>query len=297
MYNEETKKIKEGFVGQQMIVLPPNIKKLVAKNNLTRLFYLTAIGYYPNANFHHRTRKTGSGQHILLYCTSGRGHIYLKDQEIELTPNTFFVIPKNTPHHYKSSIIEPWSIYWVHFTGPTADIIYERYADVTPLLRQIPYSEKRIENFDAIFNLLEESFDEQSLEIANLKLMDFVSSMIYIKQLNPAQHQMDQMDKSILFMKNNINGIFTAETFAKQQQLSLSHYSRLFRSKTGNSPLHFFNQLKVQKACQYLYFTDRNIKEICTELGFDDPFYFSRLFKKYMGISPSQYKKNYRSQR
>jgi len=296
MYNEETKKIKEGFVGQQMIVLPPNIKKLVVKNNLTRLFHLTAIGYYPNASFHHRTRKTGSGQYILLYCTSGRGHIYLKEQEIELTPNTFFIIPKNTPHHYKSSITEPWSIYWVHFIGSVADVIYERYATST-LLRKIAYSENLIESFDAIFNLLEESFDEESLEIANLKLMDFVSSMIYNKQLNPAHHQMDQADKSISFMKDNINGIFTAEDFAKQQQLSLSHYSRLFRNRTGNSPLHFFNQLKVQKACQYLYFTDRNIKEICTELGFDDPFYFSRLFKKFMGLSPSQYKKNYRSQR
>ncbi|RZK36874.1 MAG: AraC family transcriptional regulator [Pedobacter sp.] len=297
MHSEEHKKIKEGFVGQQMIVLPPNIKKQVLRNNLTRLFHLTAIGYYPNANFHHRTRKTGSGQHILLYCISGRGNIHINEQEIELTPNTFFIIAKNTPHHYKSSITDPWSIYWVHFTGATADLIYDRYAAQAPLLRQIAYSEKRIEKFDTIFNLLEESFDEQSLEIANLKLMDFISSMVYSKQLNPSLNQIDQIENSILFMKNNINGIFTAETFAKQQQLSLSHYSRLFRSKTGNSPLHFFNQLKVQKACQYLYFTDRNIKEICTELGFEDPFYFSRLFKKFMSISPSQYKKNYRSQR
>ncbi|RZL49831.1 MAG: AraC family transcriptional regulator [Pedobacter sp.] len=297
MTSEENKKLKDGFVGQQMIVLPPNIKKLAAKNNLTRLFHLTAIGFYPNASFHHRTRKTGSGQHILLYCTSGRGNIYINEQDIELTPNTFFIIPKHTPHHYKSNDDEPWSIYWVHFTGAFADLLYERYATSTPLLKKVAFNEKRIETFNAIFNLLEESFDEQSLEIANLKLMDFVSTMIYIKQLDPTQNQMDQIDKSISFMKKNINGVFTAETFAKEQKLSLSHYSRLFRNRTGNSPLHYFNQLKVQKACQYLYFTDRNIKEICNEIGFDDPFYFSRLFKKYMSISPSQYKKNYRSQR
>lgn len=95
-------------------------------------------------------------------------------------------------------------------------------------------------------------------------------------------------------MKQHIGAKFEIEELAAQQHISVSHYSRSFKLKTGSSPINYFNQLKIQKACQYLYFTDLNIKEICIELGMDDQYYFSRLFSKVMGISPSKYKKQYR---
>ena len=56
----------------------------------------------------------------------------------------------------------------------------------------------------------------------------------------------------------------------------------------------YFSNLKIQKSCQYLYFTDLSIKEICREVGFDDPYYFSRMFKKLMGMAPSKYKALYK---
>ena len=284
------KKIKEGFIGQKMIVLPPNIKKLVVKNGLTCPLHLTAIGFYPNASYHDRTRKTGSGQYILIYCISGRGKVEIKDQHTELSPNTYVIIPRNTAHHYKSSVNDPWTIYWVHFTGNFADLLYDRYMLRKMNMNSIPFSEKRINTFENIFQLLENRFDEKALEVISFKLLDFISSFIYNEELDPGEYQIDAVEKSIIYMKENLNNVCTAEQFALQQNLSLSHYSRLFRAKTGNSPLHYFNQLKVQKSCQYLYFSERSVKEICKELGFDDPFYFSRLFKKFMGMSPTHYK-------
>ncbi|MGZ3871300.1 MAG: AraC family transcriptional regulator [Mucilaginibacter sp.] len=290
------KKVKEGFIGQRMIVLPPNIKKTVVKNELIKRFYLTAIGYYPHAGFHDRERKFGCNQYILLYCTEGKGNITVQDKHIELKPNTCYILPKNVPHHYKSSPKDPWSIYWVHFTGENADQLYNRYMEKKQDLTPIPYDERRISAFDEIFNLLENSFDIRNLEIINIKLQEYISSFIYLKEINPAYQDDDVVSNSIAFMKTNLNNLFSVEELAAQQHLSVSHYSRLFRIKTGSSPNQYFNQLKVQKSCQYLYFSDRNIKEICFELGFDDPYYFSRLFKKLMGISPVKYKNQYKKQ-
>lgn len=295
MLIKETKKIKEGFIGQKSIVLPPNIKKIVLKNSFTRNIHLTAIGFYPNAIFHNRARKAGSGQHILLYCINGKGNVFLKDKEYELRPNTYLIIPKNIPHHYKSSITDPWSIYWVHFAGSIGDVIFERYNTNNSVVGAVPFNEKRIETFDLIFDLLENRLDEKSQEIVNIKLLDFLGSFIYLNEIDPAYHQIEPIDQSISFMKKNLNISLSAEELAKQQNLSPTHYARLFKAKTGSSPLQYFNQLKVQKSCQYLYFSDYSVKEICNELGFDDPFYFSRLFKKFMGISPSHYKNTYRS--
>ncbi|MDB4901376.1 MAG: helix-turn-helix-domain containing protein AraC type [Mucilaginibacter sp.] len=295
MFNNTYKKIKEGFVGQRMIVLPPDIKKSVVKNELIKRFYLTAIGYYPKAVNHDRERKMGSAQYILLYCVEGMGYITIQGKEIELKPNTYFIIPKNVAHHYRSSIRNPWSIYWVHFIGEHADLLYQRHYEQKKLeCESIPYEEQRIVSFNEIYELLENSFDIREIEIINIKIMNFISSFIFQKEIDPTLQEKNVITDSINFMKKNLNRSFTLEELAERQHLSVSHYCRLFLAKTGRSPHQYFNQLKIQKSCQYLYFSDRNIKEICAELGFDDPYYFSRLFKKLMGLSPAYYKNQHK---
>jgi AraC family transcriptional regulator of arabinose operon len=84
------------------------------------------------------------------------------------------------------------------------------------------------------------------------------------------------------------------EDLAKQCGISVSHYSRLFHQRTGSSPINYFNMLKIQSSCQHLYFTDRSIKEIAIALGFDDQYYFSRLFTKLIGVSPLKYRKTHK---
>jgi AraC-like DNA-binding protein len=80
--------------------------------------------------------------------------------------------------------------------------------------------------------------------------------------------------------------------FAK---LSVSHFSVVFRARTGYSPIEYFNHLKVQKACQYLVFTGMSVKETAFTLGIEDQYYFSRMFSRLMGISPAVYRKRNRS--
>ena len=69
--------IKDGFMGQKMIVLPESIRADLKTNIITKNFYITDIGYYPKANFHHRTRKKGADEFILIYCTEGQGQIII----------------------------------------------------------------------------------------------------------------------------------------------------------------------------------------------------------------------------
>lgn len=123
------------------------------------------------------------------------------------------------------------------------------------------------------------------------KLLSFIASFIYLNEVNPPAIENDLIKQSVDFMKNNLDRSYTVGDLAKARNLSVTHYARLFKNKTGISPLQYFNQLKIQKSCQSLYFTDQSIKEICYEIGISDPFYFSRLFKKFTGMSPSAYKK------
>jgi AraC-like DNA-binding protein len=292
---EINKKIKEGFVGQRMIVLPPNIKKSIVNNPLIKNLYLTAIGYYPKAIYHDRERKTGSNQYILLYCIDGEGYIYINDQVYTLKPNTYIIIPKNVGHRYKSSNTNPWSIYWAHFSGLTADALYQRSLEQGALhVHAIPYDTSRIKLFEQVYAILEHSFHEKEMELTNLYLQHFITSLIYYKELNPVTYDTDSVSLSIAYMKNNIQQKLLIEDLATRQGISVSHYSRLFYQKTGSSPINYFNLLKIQASCQHLYFTDRSIKEIAAALGFDDQYYFSRLFSKLIGISPLKYRKTHK---
>lgn len=282
---------KEGFLGQKMIVLPYNAEAIILKNPIVASLYATDIGYYPHARDHFRERETGCPQYILIYCMEGFGWIYLGNTRYELSPNTYFIIPKMTVHHYGTYEDDPWSIYWIHFTGSKADHLFERYAEnLQPVVRPIPYYERRIDLFYEIYYSLENGVDAKNIEYANIRFFEFITSFIYGVKKKYFGPDNDQVRESINFMKLNLDKSLTIEDLANQLGYSVSHYSNLFKKSTGTSPLHYFNQLKMQEACQFLSFTTLSSKEICFKLGFEDPYYFSRLFKKMMGFSPSKYK-------
>ena len=288
----QEKKVKEGFMGERKIVLPPNIKRRVLTNGIAKNLYLTAIGYYPHAAFHNMERKGGCGQYILIYCVEGEGYIQVAGQQHTLVPNSYFIVPKHAPHHYSASMENPWSIYWVHFCGDYDEQLYERFTmDGQPGVRFVPYEENRIQLFEQTYDLLEQRYETRDLELMNLNLLYFLTSLIYHQDRHLAVESEDKVAGSIAFMQAHLGRQFSIDALAQQQQLSVSHYSRVFKQRTGHSPIHYFNQLKIQKSCQYLYFTDKTVKEIAALLGISDSFYFSRLFTKLMGLSPSQYRK------
>lgn len=294
--NPQDIKIKEGFIGQRMITTPPNIKAEIIGNALIQDFYTTAIGYYPNANYHDRKRKTGSNEYILLYCVEGSGEIDLGDKKYILQPNSYFIIPPNIKHHYRSSTKNPWTIFWTHILGKNAEILYKRFKKIhKSQVVSIPRSERRQKNFMKIMTILESGYETTALEYANLTLYHLITQMIYHSAINTSEIKTDVVSNSISFLNKNLHKTFKVEDLAEEQNLSVSRYSEIFKKKTGYSPIQYFNKLKIEKSCQYLYFTDLGIKEICAKIGYYDPYYYSRAFKKLMGMPPSKYRKIYQT--
>ena len=91
-------------------------------------------------------------------------------------------------------------------------------------------------------------------------------------------------------MKENIENRISLQNIIDYTGYSQSHLSALFKKHTGMSPLAYFNRLKIERACQLLKDTDLKVNQICLKLGIDDQYYFSRLFSKTMGISPTAYR-------
>ena len=77
---------------------------------------------------------------------------------------------------------------------------------------------------------------------------------------------------------------------SKKAGMSSSRYSDIFRQRFGYSPIDWFNRQRVQRACHLLDVTREKVKVVGLEVGFRDPYYFSRSFRKIMGSSPREYR-------
>jgi AraC-like DNA-binding protein/quercetin dioxygenase-like cupin family protein len=287
--------IKEGFLGQRMIVLPEMVKNRFKKNDLTANFYVTDLGYYPKANHHSRIRDKGTNEFIFLYCIEGEGWLEIEERRLKITPNQFFIIPKNIIHSYGAESGNPWSIYWMHFDGISAPDLYDRYKLKVEGPVTIPFSNHRIVLFNQIFDLFNSGYLELQMEYACISSLNFISSFIFHdinKSLNMNGHE-NLVDSIKDFLLNNLDKTFKVNDISKEFNYSPSYVFNIFKKGTGYSIIHFFNLKKIQKACEYMNYTDKSIKEISFKLGFQDPYYFSRIFKNYMGVSPRTYKNNY----
>lgn len=283
----------EGFNGQRAIVLPVKVIKSFRKSPLISNAFITDIGFYPKAKFHYYERKSGTSTHILIYCVDGKGWLNIAGKRIALERDQYIMIPANTPHSYGSDEEHPWSIYWMHFKGnmsaQLADLLNNKN-NISP--RSIDYSEERIKLFDNIYHILEKGYSDANLQYINMCLWHFLSSFSHAElfQTNSGEAVEDVIDRSIAFMRANINYPLSLKQLSDQALISSSHYSALFKKKTGYPPLEYFNHIKIQKACQYLEFTGKNVKEVSYTMGFNDPYYFSRLFSNVMGVSPIEFR-------
>ena len=77
---------------------------------------------------------------------------------------------------------------------------------------------------------------------------------------------------------------------ASLEGLSESRFYTVFKEKIGCSPVEYINALRIERACNLLSSTPMSVGEVGANCGFDDNFYFSKIFKKKMGVSPTKYK-------
>lgn len=286
---------RAGFQGQKLIVLPKKIiTNFLSVDPLTREIYITDIGYYPKAHFHYAERPAGINQHIIIYCTEGNGWVEINKKKITVSPSQFIAIPANTPHRYGADEEKPWTIYWVHFKGQASaffmDLIIQTSQNYKPYLS---YNNERIKLFEIICTNLEKGYSTDILRYVNMTFSHFLSSLVYDDMFNNKErnNEPDIIGRTVAYMQENINKILKLEDLAVFSNLSASHFSFVFKSKTGHAPIEYFNQLKIQQACQYIAFTNMSVKNIALTLGIKDQYYFSRMFTKLMAVSPSDYKK------
>ncbi|MEM7109930.1 MAG: AraC family transcriptional regulator [Bacteroidota bacterium] len=291
------KHLRSGFKGEKMIVVPPGIAEKYSTQELVSNLYLTDIGFFPKALNHYRNRASGCLEYILIYCLEGRGQIKIRNKKYKLEPNTFCIIEKDRPHRYASDNKDPWSIYWIHFKGTSAPYLYKKFEDQNkgkPIF--IPFNRNKISEFEYLLDLFKMGYTNQIFEYSSMLLHKLLGSFIYysIKSNdNNNRNKEDLVKKITEYLNSNIYNTLTMQDINTEFGKSSSTLFTLFKEKTGYSIMHFFSLIKIQKACELMNLTSMSIKEISYELDYQDPLYFSRVFKKFMGVSPREYKRSF----
>ena len=288
-------KRRDGFEGEKMINLPESVlKKVIRENVMLDQLYITHIGYFPNASYHYREWQKGCPDNILIYCLRGKGWYELGKRRFEVGVNEYIIIPATKDYlRYGADEKDPWTIYWVHFSGRDMDTFNRsfeigRFDGPQPII----YNEKGLEIWHMMYHNLEIGYSKENLTNTNMFLYSFIATFLYPdRQMNEKkQDAKDLITDTILYMQRELHRQLTVDAMAQNKGLSTSHFSSLFRKATGMSPLDYFIHLKLQKACLLLYSSDTKVKEVAKVIGYEDPYYFSRLFKKYMKVSPDQYR-------
>lgn len=287
--------LREGFAGQDMFVIPRPILTSARRHPLVRSLYPTDIGWFPEAAHHYRARPNGAGQDHLMMCVGGNGFAVIDGKHCRLQAGELLIIPRNSPHTYWASDDVPWSIYWMHFLGDDADYYIERIPrQGEPVAVDDASRQEAVRLFRDCLDTLNGGYAMPSLIYAAQSARHILSLLLFRNQELPAQQRdlsrKAKLESTLDLMHSKLAVPVKLEEFAQHAGLSVSHFSELFRAETGQSPMAYFIQLKIRLACRLLDLSNKPVKVVAAETGYADPYYFSRVFKKIMGISPDGYR-------
>lgn len=291
--------IKDGFRGERSIVVPKFLIEQLQKDALLAALHITDIGYFPSASHHYRERKEPISEYVFIYCVEGAGSYQVGDSHYEVNANEYFILPAGLPHRYEANAENPWTIYWIHFGGTLA----KEYArGISGPIAIQPELHSRINTrnniFEELFQTMHKGLGIEQLQYTSSLFHYYLGSLRYLQQYRDPIHQSqtenqpitDVVEAAIHYMKENLEHRLTLAQLSQFLGYSPSHFSAIFHQKTGQSPLSYYNRLKMEEACYLLSHTDMHINQISAKLGIEDAYYFSRLFTKMMKISPTAYR-------
>lgn len=289
-------KIKEGFKGERSVSLPEELLTHYSHDPLIGNLYVRKIGFFPKVKFHYVQKEKGCNYGMLIYCVDGKGWYCIRGKKYAIEKNQYIIIPSNEPYSFGADENNPWTIYWLHFRGKMSMGFFPSQPAPTSIL---PGDHSRLQDrtqlFEEIYSCFSMGYIKEYMIYSSMCLYMFLGSFLWLEQYRhykiPSHKEYPFSSRVVHYMQENIENNLTLEQLSAYFKYSPSHFSMLFQKETGVSPISFFIRLKMQKACQYIELTNLKLNEIAIRLGFEEPAYFSRIFTKVMGISPSAYRK------
>ena len=210
--------------------------------------------------------------YLIHYVLTGSGTFIKNNEEKRINEGEMFIIKPDNVYTYTADKDNPWEYMWFSFDGELANIF---------------------EGLDDVIKIKSNTFTEM-LDARDLKNTqhEFLLSKIYelISQLFEDEPSKNNYVKTVSdFIKANYAHKLYVADIAKAMNLNSRYLSRIFKKEKGITIQEYIIKYKIEKA-QALLLNGFNVSQASKAVGYDDVFTFSKVFKKYTGISPSNIK-------
>jgi AraC-like DNA-binding protein len=237
-------------------------------------------------------QRAGFPYYSIEFVARGKGALVLAGQELPLLPGSVFAYGPDVPHHITTDRDDPLAKYFVDFAGRRAAGLLEQCA-LPPGTSGRVFAPREIQRIfdDLIQNGLKPTRHTNRasavlLEYLLLKICESLSTWEAVQ--TPAFATYERCRQHI---QANFAHLTSLAQVARQCHVDAAYLCRLFRRYDHQTPYQFLLRLRMNLAAERLQNPGVLVKQVAAELGFSDPFHFSRAFKSILGLSPEAFRR------
>lgn len=281
---------------------PPNIRLLVQlpqqlqalqADPLADGIYASRIGCFERARGHEVLRPVGGVDPLLLICLAGEGWVQptaasLGGERRRVVAGDAVWIDGRQPHAYGAAAHAPWSIAWAHLQGRQLAAWQHRLTRGGRWRWRLADVPRAVGAFEALW---------QGLHGADAGYHGSVACAAWLSAVDALpQAQVGResvAERLARLLRDDLASNRTLDDFARELGCSASHLLARFRTHWGCPPRHYQIRLRLQRACALLATTPWTVQAIAAEVGYDNALYFSRLFARHVGMSPTAWRQSH----
>lgn len=240
-------------------------------------------------------RPNGRKDYQLIIIAKG-GAVFLHDgKQIILTGGEMILIPPFVRNDYRYT--DYVDAMWIHFTGTEAENIVRQYG-IEPFCK---YSISDTAHFFVYAEKIVKEFQLQRVGFMNncngylLNILTLAKRRIDAELFAENHRAVPDLTLAIDKMQTEYSRTTNISEYAEMFNISDSYFIHLFTQQFGVSPYQYLLNIRMSQAKYLLSETNMRINDISDNIGYDDPFYFSRIFKKHIGVSPRSYRRSFQS--
>ncbi len=273
-------------VKRQSLALPLELIEQIQADPLCQSLYPSMFGCFERDAEHSIRRSERRDDAIVIAVIDGCGWYEqdLNGQKIPLQAGHLLLVPAHAQHAYGSDRAKPWTIYWSHLLGADVDAIFACLNQ-----EQAEWRHQLGQAHTALWRQCLQLY-QGAISLHQVRRASALLRQILSRGAEQEKREQDPFAAVIAYMEAHIHSELSLQALAECVGKSKHHFSRQFQEHYGSPPHRYFLALKMNRAAQDLDNEAARIADIAADYGYEDQFYFSRLFKKVTGYSPMAYR-------
>ena len=264
-----------------------DINSTANKEDLQKPIFVAGCGYqhFATKNFLIQ-RPVGRPDYMLLYIYKGCGNFLLNGQWQTIPAGNIVLYSPSEPQIFTYYAKDVPQVYWMHFTGTEISSLLETYQIKNCYIGENKPLKKLFDEIILELQLQKPLFQDVTTGLFR-KMLPFIHRL-YLSQFSSHENN-DLIDQLIVKLNHEYMESWNISAMASFCNLSDDYFSHQFKKLTGYAPMQYLNNLRIEEAKTLLLTENLNISEVAALVGYKDPMYFSRAFKKATGTSPKMF--------